>query len=283
MRNSKHGLKALVLGIMVILGAMALAAGAQAQETHVEKLHVETIENTHIALLHTATLITHAELLTKEANHNASGGTLNPSPLAEPKTNSPGTFLISLAPVPAGLNATVVATQIGIGSILVAGRSLEIRCAKLELIGAKINTTDDASGEVKFTGCKSFDHKTLTELTTCLLKELETIKATALVLPILHNGEPFLLFEPQVAGTPFTIVKYKAGIGCVLPLENPVTGSVSALVELLDAVRQLILFSTGIQLLTGDKLAFGGFPSYITALDKFELSGPHAGQKLGIH
>ncbi len=75
MRNSKHGLKALVMGIMVVLGAMALAAGAQAQGHHFELLHKE--------LLHAGSLLTHTELLTKEANHNKSGGTLNPTPLTD--------------------------------------------------------------------------------------------------------------------------------------------------------------------------------------------------------
>lgn len=284
MRNSKHGLKVLVLGIMVVFSAMALAAGAQAQESHEEELHVQHIEKLHLELLTAAEKLTHAELLTKLTNHNKSGGTLNPSPLASPATNLAGSFLINLAPA---LLATVAASQIGKGYLLVAGRSLEIRCAGLNLSAtSKIISSTDALIEITFTGCKSFDHKTLTELTTCLLKELETIKAKALVLPILHGPkgaeEPFLLFEPHTGAT-FTTVTYKPGIGCPLPLENPVTGSVTALVELLDAVLQLVLFSEGIQLLTGDVLKFGGFNSYILGLGKIELTGAHAGLKLGIH
>lgn len=256
MRN--HGLKVLGLALLSALGMMAfIAAGAQAQ--------------------------THTELLTAHTNHNKAGGTLNPSPLASPATNTPGTFLVNLG---AALLATVSVAQVGEGVLLVAGRSLEIRCTTLTLNEGKINTSTDASGKATFTGCKSFDHKTLTELKECLLKTLETIEAKALVLPILHGGENFLLFEPQGA-EPFTTVSYKPGIGCTLPLNNPVTGAVVALVEELDAVVQTILFSEGIQLLTGDVLSFGASPSYITAKGTVQLSGPHLTEpvllKLGIH
>jgi hypothetical protein len=256
MSNSKHGLKALLLATMAaVLGTMALAAvGAQGQ--------------------------THTELLATHAKHEAS---LNPSPLSSPTTNTPGLFLFSGGTV---LLATVAVSQIGTGILLVAGRSLEIRCTALNLNSGKIHTSTDGAGEATFTGCKAFDHKALTELKECKFVELETIKAKALVLPIRHGGENFILFEPLEGAKNFTIISFKEGTECPLPLNNPVTGSISALVDPETAEklpRRLILFSEGIQLLTGDKLAFGGFPSYIKAHGEIQLDGPHAGEKLDIH
>ncbi len=71
MRNSKHGLKAFVLGIVVVMVAMAFAASAQAQ--------------------------THVELLSAHAAHSASGGPLNPTPLTNGGTL--GTFSVNLAAI----------------------------------------------------------------------------------------------------------------------------------------------------------------------------------------
>ena len=253
MRNGKHGRKALVLGVMVVMGALAFAAGAQAQ--------------------------THPELLSAHLAHNQAGGTLNPNPLIHGSGSTIGEYLVNLGPA---LLATFTAALDGNAVLLVAGRSEEARCTGLTFNGAKIDTLTDALGEAVFTGCKKFDHKALTELPTCLLKELETIRIKFLMLPILHGGEAFLLFEP-LDGISFGTISLKPGIGCTLPLNNPLTGSFTALVEELDAVTQTLLFSEGIQLLTGDLLAFGGFQAYLKATVLLALSGAHLGQKFGIH
>ena len=248
-----HGLKVLGLALLCALGAMALAAGAQAQ--------------------------THTELLTAHADHNKSGGTLNPSPLTNGGTV--GKFSLNLGEIT--LSVPITATQIGTGVLLVAGRSIEVRCTGLTLTGAAINNNTDASGAATFTGCKTFDHKALTEIATCLLKELEKITAQALVLPILHGGELFILFEPlNLVGTTFATISYKPGIGCTLPLNNPVTGSVVALVSELEGEVLGIKFSEGIQLLLGDSLAFGGFASYITAEGTVEPTEAEH-KKIGVH
>lgn len=253
MRSQKHGLKALVLGIVVVLGVAVFAAGAQGQ--------------------------THNELLSAHATHNASGGVLNPSPLANGGTL--GDFLINLGEI--NLTVNIAASQVGTGVLLIAGRSVEVRCTGLALNSGTINNLIDASGEAVFTGCKKFDHKTLNELTSCVLKTLGTITAKFLALPVTHGGEAFILFEPQNAGEAFATISVKSGIGCILPLNSPVTGSVVALVDALDAVTQVIKFSPGIQLLVGDSLSVGGFPAYLTGEFTVEASAPHTGQKLGVH
>jgi hypothetical protein len=204
----------------------------------------------------------------------------NPEPLASPATNSAGTYLINLG---AALLANIDGTG-GLGSLLVPGRNLKIECHEAHLEEAKIHSSTDALGKVTFLGCVSLDLTTGAAL-PCETKVLKTISATALALPILHgpesNRESFVLFEPQ--GENFTVVTYKEGTECPLPLNNPVKGSIAGLVDDLETVKQLILFNPDIQLLTGDKLSFGGFPSYIHADVTVELTPPHEGQKLGIH
>jgi hypothetical protein len=196
-----------------------------------------------------------------------------------PGASSAGTFLINLG---SALLATVTGKQLGTGFLLVAARDLKIECSSFDIEEGKINTSTDAQGKVVFLGCISKNHAGVT-LADCQLKELETIRASALILPILHGGLTYVLFEPIPPATIFATPSYKAGTPCTLPLNNPVTGAVTALVKTLDAVVQPLLFSEAIQLLTGDKLAFGGFPAYINAEADVELTAPHAGQKLGIH
>lgn len=250
MRNSKHGLQVLVSATMAVLGVMAFAAvGAQAQ--------------THAVKLHTAFL------------HNK---ILNPAPLASPSTNTVGTYLVNLSSV---LLAKVAARQIGEGELLVPARDLIIRCTAFDLEEGKVSTSVDALAKGTFLGCLSLSHSSLEHL-PCTLTTLGTITASALVLPIVHNNEPFILFEPDV-GQHFTNVSYKSGTECPLPLNNPLLGSVVALIDTLDAVAQLILFSEGVQLLVADKLTFGGNTAYINGHGEAELAGTHQGQKLGIH
>jgi hypothetical protein len=238
MRNSKHGLKALVLTMMAALGVMAFSAvGAQA---------------------------------------------------ALPGDSSVGEFLINLAAVGA-LKASVTGSQLGNGYLLVATRDLKIECTGLDVVGGVINSSTDAFVEVLFLGCLANNHKG-EMLEGCEFKVLKDITADALVLPILHNGENFLLFEPldnKVFPEPdvFTVVSFKPGIGCVLPLNNPVTGSVVAKVDQLEAEKPEILFSEAIQLLSGDVLQYGtaAQTSYVNGTADLELTGTHKGLKLGIH
>lgn len=196
-----------------------------------------------------------------------------------PGESTLGQFLINLG---AALLATIQATGIGNFSLLVAARDYEFRCTSFVINEGKIESSTDGKGKLTSMGCKSFSLSTGAAL-PCDLKTLETITASALVLPVLHGGQAFLLFEPQTGSTSFTIISYKSGGECPLPLNNPVTGSLTALMDALDAVEQTILFSPAIQLLTGDKLAFGGFPAYVHREVKASLTGVHAGQKLGVH
>lgn len=196
-----------------------------------------------------------------------------------PGESKVGEFLVNLGPV---LLVTATASQLGTGFLLVAGRDLKLECTSFDITAGKLNSSTDAAIEAVFLGCLAFSHAGV-HLKDCQLKELETIRASTLVLPILHGGLTYALLEPVPPATTFATITYKSGTACTLPLNNPVAGSITALIKTLDAVKQPILFSEAIQLLTGDKLAFGGFPAYLNAEADVELSGEHLGQKLGIH
>jgi hypothetical protein len=193
-----------------------------------------------------------------------------------------GQFLVNLG---TALLALVESEQIGISSLLVPARNYELKCKEFHIEG-KINSSTDAQGQLLSLGCLSYD-MTSGELLPCELKQLGTVSATALVLPILHGltGEEqtFLLFEPLPGNPSFTTVAYKAGTECPLPLNNAVIGSLSAQVDSLDQIEQLVLYSKEIQLLTGDSLSFGLNPVYIDRQVIGFLAGSHAGQKVGIH
>jgi hypothetical protein len=254
MRNSKHGLKALVLSMMAALGVMAFAATAQAQ--HSTELHA--------LALHAATL--------------------NTNPLSD--GGSAGTFSINLSGV---LLAELAAKQISeTGELLVAARNLVVRCTGFSLgAGSHLNTTTDAKVNATFTGCVSLSHDTLEPLSGCEFKELGTIKAEALVLAKLHGGQLYILFEPveKEGEDTFSVPSYKGGQGCVLPLNNPITGSLVARVDAEEAVKQLVLFDEAIQLLLGDVLKYGSAlqTAYVKGHAEVELVGVHKEDTLGVH
>ena len=229
MRSAKHGLRALGLAVLAVMGMMAFtAAGAQA---------------------------------------------------ALPGESTLGTFLINLGNA---LLATITGELLGTLSLLVAARDLKIKCTSLDVEEGKINSSTDAQAKLVLLGCLSFKHSDV-HWPECQLKTLETIRLETLIKPILHGGLTYVLFEPIPPATILGVVSYKSGTPCLLPLNNPLTGSVAALVKSLDAVTQSLLFSETIQLLTGDALAFGGFPAYLNAEADMRLAGVHEGQKLGIH
>jgi hypothetical protein len=259
------------------------------QLEHTAKLAHEiklALELKHLEHTHELEVLAHEAKLALEKEHLAHGHELlnleHEAKLPSgslPESTKVGNFLVNLGNA---LLATVSASQIGEGYILVAGRGLEFTCASFHVTEGKINTAADAVGKVIFLGCASYSHET-GELLPCELKTAGTITAEALILPIVHGGDTFLLFEPIEGATNLTIISYKSGTGCVLPLNNAVSGSLVAKVDSAGAIKQLILFNENIQLLTADKLTFGTFPSYVIGHAQVELTGSHAGQKLGIH
>jgi hypothetical protein len=197
---------------------------------------------------------------------------------ALPGDSTLGSFLVNLG-TPSFNNVT--AKQLGTGFLLVQARDLKIECTSVDIDFGWIKTSTDAEVDVKFLGCVAKNHAG-SPLKDCLFKELETIKASALVLPILHGGERFVLFEPRI-GTELANIKFKPETTCTLSLSNPVFGAVAAKVEgELEAVVQTLVFSEAIQLLSGDILKYGALnnTAYLSGVADAELD---SGAKLGIH
>jgi hypothetical protein len=195
-----------------------------------------------------------------------------------PGKSTAGSFSVNLA-TPSG--QALVGEQLGAGYLLIQARDLKIECQKGIATSGAISNATSAQVTITFEGCIANNHKG-EPLKGCQLKELETIKASALALPIVHGGERFLLFEPLV-GSVYTILTFKSETVCALPLTSPVSGSAVAKVEGgLEGEAQTIVFSETIQLLSGDVLKYGAFvnTAYLNGIADIELEG---GGKLGVH
>jgi hypothetical protein len=245
MGSAKHGGRILGLSVLAVWGLMALgAAGAQA------KTHEEQLQPVHVLALGKGIL---------------------------PLSSALGSFSVN-GGAPAG--QTIVGAQLGSGYVLMAARDLKIECQGSALNSGVINNSTDAEVTVTFTGCVVNNHAG-TPIKACQFKELETIKAAALALPILHGGQRFVLFEPL--GETFTTVSFKPETVCTLPLNNPIKGSITAKVEgELEETVLTLVFSEAIQLLSGDVLKYGALAntSYLNRASHVELEG---GGTLGVH
>jgi hypothetical protein len=201
-----------------------------------------------------------------------------------PGESKAGSFSVN-GGVPTG--QALVGEQLGSGYLLVAARDLKIECTGGTLNSGVANNSTDAKIMVTFEGCVAQNHAG-TPLKGCQYKELETIRASALALPIVHGGERFVLFEP-LEGTHFTNISYKAETVCTLPLNNPLAGALTAKVgpevegkQILEGSALSLQFSQAAQLLTGDVQKYGGLANtgYLNATIDVELAG---GGKLGVH
>jgi hypothetical protein len=172
------------------------------------------------------------------------------------------------------LLATATATQEGKAVLLVPGRNLKLECSSSDVLaGTEVLNATEALAKVKFLGCETFNHKTGAKL-SCTV---DVPEVTASLSPAAHAGGEYALAVPD--GSLFTTV-ILLGASCPLPEENPVKGSIVALIDGNGEVKPLLLFSEAIQLLVGDKLEFGGFTSYVSGSTVVELTGGHAG--LGV-
>ncbi|HWM55823.1 MAG TPA: hypothetical protein VNO20_10595 [Solirubrobacterales bacterium] len=146
-----------------------------------------------------------------------------------------------------------------------------------------LNSTTEGKAKLLFLGCVAKSHKSGDNLPGCEFKALGDISASVKVKPLIHNTQRFVLFEPLV-GSEIANISFKPNLGCMLPLNNPLTGAVVAKVlgGNLDAVVQAIEFSEVEQLLIGDVLKWGALSqrAYLNATVDLEATG---GVKLGMH
>jgi len=191
-----------------------------------------------------------------------------------------GTFLVSLgtALVP---NTTIGGLGTTTGTLLVAGRNLDILCTHTHVLtGSKFISSTEGLLLLLFLGCETFEHNNHAVKLPCEIPGKD-IHAHAIIKPKLHEGKLFVL----ASGAPFTKFTYASGTGCPLPLAVEISGSVVAEVEE-DSASNLVSLSEAIQKLfqsggVGDKLLYGTFESFVNADAKAELTGAHAGLKFG--
>lgn len=176
------------------------------------------------------------------------------------------------------------------GHLIVPERGIELTCENADATGEMVAT--EALVTVEFLGCKVFlidrfnikghEYPLKGELSSCKLKSGGTVTATAVVVPVLHDSEIYLLASPASGGA-FAVISFQSGIGCVLPLNNPVTGSVAALIRTEPFLFQPVDFSPNIQLLLNDKLLHGVSVSYLEGSGVASLSGSLTGWGWSAH
>jgi hypothetical protein len=173
------------------------------------------------------------------------------------------------------------------GLLLVEKSNLTILCSGLQLVGGLFESSVEALSEVKFTGCVAFNFAQSEKLTTCGIVskaeggEKEVIVASVKVLPRKHEGESYLLIEPDI-GTTLATIFFEKEKGCPLILSNQIKGTLGALVKEKENTPELLTFNSLIQTLLGDKLTFGANPAIVDGNTVVVLSTEHLGCKFGV-
>jgi hypothetical protein len=179
--------------------------------------------------------------------------------------------------------ATFTGTFASTTRIIVPARSAEASCTSGHVEEGK------AYGTVlhltfKFLGCHAYNIQDVAHTYPLLEggKELPctipngTVEMKLRAVPVLHNGETFLLFEPLLTGAkeektiPVTLIEFE-GESCPLPKDVLITGTFVGLPLQLNTASQLLSFTPTITLLfqeanlPGDKLLFGKNEVYLEA------------------
>jgi hypothetical protein len=164
--------------------------------------------------------------------------------------------------------------------ILVEKSNLAILCSQIDIEEGKFLSDKEALAKVRLLECRVFNFAGTEEVPGCFITNSKSIVFSYIILPKKHEGESFLLFEPD--GAIFTIIEFEKEKGCPLPIKNEIKGTFGALVKEKEAVVHLITFSAAIQTLLGDKATFGVNPLVIDSNWLLELTGIHKGCSWGI-
>ncbi len=179
---------------------------------------------------------------------------------------------------------------------------VEILCETLETEGGKLINNASAEGKIKlkFTKCETF----LKAVKSAPCKPKEPILASTKFHALLHttgDKKTYLLFEPEVAGTPFTTIETSEE--CAFGLKTQITGELVAecLNEKLekngagtdycleDLVHHLIqeapekLFELIGKPGSFDGLLFGTRTALLDGIADALLSAPNLGQTWAVH
>ena len=183
--------------------------------------------------------------------------------------------------------ATFTGAQVGIGKLIIPKKNAYVECKTGKVTtGTGISETE-VLAVVRFEECKAFELSTGNSLAFCpVLGEpsAETIDATAIALPKLHESKLFILFENE-PGKVFAEIKF--GPECGIGVKVKVSGSVVAEVDNgLSQNIHTITFSEGIQRLfqkrnakdefeAGDRLLYGAVEAFLIGSATVELAGTH--------
>lgn len=166
-------------------------------------------------------------------------------------------------------------------AFLVPALNMTLLCASMDITEGRILSETEALLEAELLGCVVLilvEGKE-SESKTCQVNE-NAIEIAVKLLPKLHEGELYLLFEGDQSSEVGTVLI--EGAKCTLPEEFVISGSAVALVKegSVEQVTKLYTFSEPIQLLfqvggVGDKLFVGGSEAFIDGNVTVSLTGSH--------
>lgn len=157
----------------------------------------------------------------------------------------------------------------------------EVTCKTTQIVEMKLDPGGKGGATLKFSECTVWSISSKEELKPCseALNAKGGISTKVKFLLIRHEGEVYLSASPQ-EGLIFTVIYF--GGKCVLPVENEIRGSISALVEPKTVTQKINLDSASkggaaIQTLLGGGLTYG---VHIVTL-QVEILGKISGEKTG--
>jgi len=210
-------------------------------------------------------------------------GVHQPKDLDLPKASSTlGAFTVAGSEPLAGEERSVAVQQESLWRLSVPSQGVDIKCKKLEA-GTFIANSAEAYGLGFFRGCAAFESGTEKLIENCVIPN-GNIFVQGLLLPVLHNGETYVLIEPaEGLGERLATVVFKSGLGCALPLINKVEGTTAVRIDELELVKLPFATDEEIQLLAGGLLTFAGSAAYPEASSEAWLDDSHEGLALGVH
>jgi len=207
-------------------------------------------------------------------------------------------FLIGGKPVGA-LTAALGGFQVGgTGGLLVPALNLRINCTKFSVQEGKINSATDANGKLLFEECTALElGGAENEIGGCEIISSATdfrhhITSTGLILPIEFADGGFGVLVEKI----LSLVLFRSGLGCPLPLDNVAKGELCVRIDENDTVEPTLLMSKAIQeecpqrtTLEGgsgvgvkDKMLYGAQETFVDRTAKVFLTGTHAGMTFGV-
>lgn len=188
-------------------------------------------------------------------------------------------FLIKAPP----LKGEARGKQLGSSLLLAAKYNLELKCEELEVLEGTVAPTI-AKVKLLHKNCKAFELKAPLAELPCHVSDVTGgspsslhVTSTATLLPILVEGEPYVLAD--ISGT---LYNFLAGTGCPLPLKNEVKGTYCALIDENDTPEPKLLFSEATQKACGDKASVAVNEVFLDGTVGAFLTGANEGGSLGV-